>query len=459
MMELYSVHLVNDPALCYSILHMKRLKSLFTLSGPGLLRLFLLFALVAWGFLLGPLRAYSNSILIGGLISLGAVFAIAGLFYFITLWLAGPHMLPVHPRNKHEKKEARRLLQRFGMGGHVAMGVVREASIVPGPNGESRDRLTGPGVIELDSSTAAVLLTDTGQSRIREPGLIFLRDQERLGALVDLRIQLRADEFEFLTRDGIPVKTRVAVRFQIDQTHFSRVQVEAPAHPLPAPLITSQRSIRRALRNQSVQASGETSKWHDMPLSLAQGILRTMIADYKFDELLQPQEPTANPRAAIRKDLEDRVKFILAQRGIKLLTLGLGIFFPIDDVPNAIDLRKKNPITYQRLETWKAEWDSRMLKIMAQAEAEAERQRDLARTQAQMELIMRVTQALEQGATEGSDQDQIARRFLATLQRMADEPFTRERLSEDNLRLLRDLMGSRGGPGSSDQEPLTTNEH
>ncbi len=437
---------------------MKRLKSLFTASGPGLLRLFLLAVLAAWGFLLGPLRAYSNSILIGGLIGLGAVLLIAGVFYLITLWLAGPHVLPVQPRNKYEAREARRLLQRFGTGDRVAMAVVQEATIMPGPHGEGREGLTGPGVVELDSTTAAVLRTDSGQSRVKGPGLIFLRVQERLGTLIDLRIQLRTNEFEFLTRDGIPVKARVTVRFQIDQTYFNQVQVDAPAHPLPAPIITSQHAIRRALQNQSVQATGETSKWHDMPLTLAQSNLRTMIADYKFDELLQPQEPEANPRAAIRKELEDRVKLILARRGIKLLSLGLGIFFPIDDDPNAAELRKKNPITYQRIETWKAEWESRMLKIMAQAEAEADRQHDLARTQAQMELIMRVTQALEQGGTADRDQDQIARRFLATLQRMADEPFTRERLSEDNVRLLRDLMSGRGGPGSPDQEPLIPNE-
>ena len=431
---------------------MKRLKALFQNTGPGLARLLLLMLLFIWGFLTGPLPKYSNEIIVGNVFSLLVAVGIAFVFYMITLWLAGPHVLPAHPRNKYEKKAARGLLQRFGLGSHVAMAVVREGVVMPGPKNESREGVTGPGVVDLDSTTAAVLLS--GQRRIKEPGLIFLNEGEQLGWLVDLRIQLRTDEFEYLTRDGIPVKTRVAVRFQIDQTHFTRVQVDAPAHPLPVPVVASQHAIRRAIQNSSVQATGETSRWHDLPLGLAAGLLRAKIADYKFDDLLQPQEPTANPRAVLRKELEEEVKAILARRGIRLLSLGLGIFFPIDDNPTATDLRQKNRITYQRVETWKAEWESRMLKLMAQAQAEAERQHDLARTQAQMELIMRVTQALEQGGLPPDrDQDQIARRFLATLQKMAKEPLTHERLSDDNLQLLRDLL--RASDFNASHEPPT----
>jgi hypothetical protein len=58
-----------------------------------------------------------------------------------------------------------------------------------------------------------------------------------------------------------------------------------------------------------------------------------------------------------------------------------------------------------------------------------------------MELIMRVTQALEQGGPAVErDEDQIAQRFLATLQRMAAEPLTGDRLPEDSKKLLRDLF-------------------
>ena len=432
---------------------MKRQGSSFNLSGPGLFRLFLLLLLLVWGFLIGPLRAYSNDILQGGLFSLVVVLAIAGLFYLITLLLAGSQVLPVHPRDKYEKGTARQVLQSFATGGHVAMAVVREAKVLPGPDGESREGITGPGVVDLDSTTAAVLLMDTGQSRIKGPGLIFLRYQERLGTLVDLRIQLRTGEFEYLTRDGIPVRVRVTVRFQIDQTHFTRVQVDAPAQPLPVPVVTSQHAIRRAVRGQSVQASGETTQWHEAPLGLAQGLLRAMIADYSFDDLLQPREPAANPRAAIRKELEAGVRTRLAQHGIKLLALSLGVFFPKDYDPKVEQL---DLITRQRVEAWKAEWESRMLKIMAQAQAEADRQHDLARTQAQMELITRVTQALEQGGPPSGDEDQIARRFLSTLQRMADEQLTRERLGEEDLRMWNSLLSGLVNPDTTmPHEPPT----
>ncbi len=434
---------------------MKRLRSLFDRSGPSLARLMLLFILFAWGFLTGPLPQYSHLNIEGNLLGLVVAGSLAFVFYMITLWLAGPHVLPAHPRNKYEKKAARDLLLRFGLRGRVAMAVVREAHVLPGPNGESREGLTGLGVIDMDSTTAVVLLTDTGQSRIKEPGLIFTRENERLGALVDLRVQLRTKEDEYLTRDGIPVRVSIAVRFQIDQTHFNRVQEDTLAHPLPAPVVTSQHAIRRAIGTQSVQDSGEAGKWHDVPLGLAQGMLRAMLADYKFDDLLQPQEPTANPRAVIRAELEEHVRAVLAQHGIRLLSLGLGVFFPTDYDPNAAELGK-NTITRQRVDAWKVEWESRMLKVMAQAHATADRQHDLARTQAQMELITRVTQALEQGGPMADkDQDQIARRFLSTLQRMADEQMTRERLGEENLGMLNILMRDRAASDMMPDEPPT----
>ena len=432
---------------------MSRLRLSFSRTGPGVVRILLVLLLIAWGFFTGSLSNNYFSDIIGNFVSLIVAGLIMLVFYTITLWLAGPHVLPTDPHNKYEQRAARSLLLRAGFGTDVGMAVVREAKVLPGPDNESRSGMWGPGVVDLDSTTAAILLSDTGQSRIKEPGLIFLNEEERLGALVDLRVQLRSNEFEFLTRDGIPVKVRVTVRFQIDQTHFNRVQVDAPAHPLPAPVVSSQHTIRRAVRNQAVQSSGETSRWYDLPLGLAAGMLRAKLADYKFDELLLPQEPTIIPRAEIRKELDGRLRAELIKRGIHLVTFSLGIFFPADYDPKAEKLGK-NTITWQRVEAWKAAWESRMLKLMAEAQAEADRQHELARTQAQMELITRVTQALERsgpGTTE--DRDQIARRFLATLQRMAAEPYTRERLSDDNLQLLRDLL--RASDLNTTHEPPT----
>ena len=64
----------------------------------------LLVMLTLYGFFIGPLRALTNDIVLGGLLNLSVAFAIMAVFFYLTLWLAGSHVLPVNPRDRHEKR-------------------------------------------------------------------------------------------------------------------------------------------------------------------------------------------------------------------------------------------------------------------------------------------------------------------------------------------------------------------
>ena len=55
-------------------------------------------------------------------------------------------------------------------------------------------------------------------------GVVFTSEYEKVGQVFDLRIQIRTEVFDYTTRDGIPIKTRVTVRFQLDQVQFVKVQ-------------------------------------------------------------------------------------------------------------------------------------------------------------------------------------------------------------------------------------------
>ena len=183
----------------------------------------LLVILTLYGFFIGPLRALTNDILLGGLLNLFVTFAIMAVFFYLTLWLAGPHVLPVNPRDRHENAAARSLLRRFATGGHVAMAVVRDGAVEPGPHGGAAEQIGGYGVIDVDSTSVVDLHTAIGPSRIKGTGLIFMHELEHLANIVDLRIQVRSQEFEYMTRDGIPIKARLSMRFQIDQATFNKI--------------------------------------------------------------------------------------------------------------------------------------------------------------------------------------------------------------------------------------------
>ena len=115
---------------------MKKKKQRQGLLAGRLLIIILLVLMALYGFFIGPIRyAVTNDFLLGGLISMLVVFAILGVFFIFTLWLAGSHVLPVNLHDRHENAAARGLLRRFATGSHVAMAVVRDGAVEPGPNG------------------------------------------------------------------------------------------------------------------------------------------------------------------------------------------------------------------------------------------------------------------------------------------------------------------------------------
>jgi regulator of protease activity HflC (stomatin/prohibitin superfamily) len=417
-------------------------------------RIFLFFLPLAilflWGFFVGPVHGLLNQFVLAGFIGVLIVGAVALLFYLVTLWLIGPHLLPTHSRDKHERSSARRVLRHFAWSGAALTAVVREGAVLDGPHGGSRAHAGGEGVIDVDSTSVVALATEmTPLSRIGGPGLVFTHGYEKIAAVIDLRRQLRTGEFEYTTRDGIPVRVRISVRFQVDQTQFLKVQELASKLKYPPPLVWSQHAVRRILSLQIVGQSGDMVNWSDIPLDMADGVLRSIVAEYTFDGLSEPQEPTLNPRADIRRRLEQTVRSHLTPLGIHLSSLNIGIFFPTDYDPKA---GRPGEITQQRIRSWQAEWQSRMIRLYAEAHAESDRKLHLARANAQMELIKRVTQALEQDSPAPTDNpDQIALRFLETLRRIAAETQGSERLSPEDRRLLRELIGTTGQTESDEQ--------
>jgi regulator of protease activity HflC (stomatin/prohibitin superfamily) len=439
--------LVKVEALCYSNCMKKKKKQQGLLAGR-LLIVILLVAMALYGFFIGPIRyAVTNDFLIGGLISMLVVFAILGGFYLFTLWLAGSHVLPVNSHDRSEAAAARRVLFRFALGGHVAMAVVREGAVEPGPNGESREQAGGMGVIDVDSTSAVALHTPIGFSRVEGTGLVFTHETEQLMHLIDLRIQFRTQEFEFLTRDGIPIKVRLSVRFQIDRTEFNKnLHAHDPKAPYPRPVKWSRHRVERALSVlQVADAEGNLTRWSEQRvIGTAQGMLRAIIAEYTLDGLLAPQDPGRSPRQAIRELLSHRLTPVMAQRGIKIITVAVGVIFPADFDPEKT-FDQQNPvldkITEQRLKAWRAEYESRMFRISGEAQAEAERQREKARAQAKLESLLRLAQAVEQDLPPTGDQDQITQHFWSVVEKITKDPKTHALLDDELLRYMMLQLG------------------
>ena len=358
--------------------------------------------------------------------------------YRFGLWLAGPHLLPIEP-DRESRRSARDLLQRFANGQKTLMAVVREGKVLPGPGGKPRAAADGEGALLVDSTSVAALVTDTGLSRIKGPGVHFTRRGERIGAVVDLRPQARSKEIEAQTRDGIGIKFKVNARFQVDGTEAQKVQsADRTQVRWPAPYTWSPRQVTRVLGLQRAGIDQPVS-WDEIVLNEAIQRAHTHIAGYTFDELTEPRNPSVDRREDIRKSLEAELKSALAGSGIKVLGIKLSQFVPRD-----------KEVDRQRFETWQAEWIRRKTIIEAEGVAESYRLVELARAQGQMEMVTRITQALDAGRQAGLDNaDLVALRLLEVVERLAAEPRVRERLTGEAREALSQVQRKLLSGGSS----------
>lgn len=440
--------------------------------------------LAIWGLWIGPIRDLPG-LLVVALITL--------VFFAGVVWLAGPHVLPIDTKSKEQTSQARGVLWRFARYLPTLMAVVRDGAVVPAVDGTSREHVAGIGAIDVDSTSVVVLTTGARLSRIEGQGVIFTKKGEKIEQVVDLRIQPKKDEVELITRDGIPVRVNVSARSQIDKVESVQVQRVRSSVRWPLPCKWTPRTVQLALNQQSVGSDKSIVRWDEIALKTAIARLRAIVAEYTFDGLSEPQNPRADPRKAIKERLEAEVCMALAKTGIRVHGTGIDIFFPRDfpknyapqsEIKKDRELEKKDPqlskkdreadkkdvqpdkkdqsaakkdaqpakkdrvfdkkdrepekkegeldkITQQRISAWQAAWQSRMIVVDAEGKAEMDRRHRLAWSQAQMELIMRVLQALEQGAVTGTDStDRIALRFLEALKRIATESSKHSFLSE-----------------------------
>jgi hypothetical protein len=379
----------------------------------------LIIALVFLGVLLDPERW------IGGVVwTLGTAY----LVYRYGFFLVAPHLLPIAP-DRESRGHARELLWRFARGAELGLAVVRDGKVLADSNGAPRNRAAGPGAILVDGTSVAVLNTNLGLSRIKGRGVHFLRDDEHIGGVIDLRPQSRAREIESQTRDGIWVKFTVGTRFQIDGTSAVRVQdVDQLAAPWPDPFTWSPRQVQRAVSLERVTPESSVD-WDDLALHQATTGVHNLIAEYTYDQLTRPQDAQSNAVSDLQRRLETEVKNSMAGSGIKVLGVSIGPIAPRD-----------RRIDDQRIERWSADSMRRIRKLEGESNAETNRLMDMARIRGQREWIMRIAHALRDSLEQGDpgDVNEIVRHLLNTADQFAGEPEVGSQ--EDTRRMQQSLI-------------------
>ena len=173
----------------------------------------------------------------------------------------------------------------------------------------------GPGLIWLDTASAALLRTPTRYTRAVGPGIVFTSSNEYVGGTVDLHVQSsrlgpKDDENTFIARLKRETKEDYEAR---QQRRFDTQAITRDSHEIVPNISVSFRldandgeggtqfgyraaSVERAISGRPIDASdGAESKekaanWQYLPVHLAANIWRETLAKFTLSEIFEQSE-------------------------------------------------------------------------------------------------------------------------------------------------------------------------
>ncbi len=247
----------------------------------------------------------------------------------LVLWMAffAQFVLPV--RTFQDRQNIFERLITYLLGGHGPAIFIENGKIRERP-GETEKN--GPGVLWLDSASAAVTRTPVAIKQTFGPGVHFIRSGEFIAGTVDLHIQSQTvgpkesdspfddldedqDEEEWKqvqdrrkqvsawTRDGIEVIPNISVSFRI-RTGFPKEGQTGSRFGYRTGITKKDRenelkdkeAIRKAILGEGINPNALSDSprrrvaWNELPASLAVDVWREYVSKFTLDELFKPDQ-------------------------------------------------------------------------------------------------------------------------------------------------------------------------
>lgn len=287
-----------------------------------------------------------------------------------------------------------------------------------------------PGAVWAQAHQVVAITGGSTFKRIEGPGLFFTGKVERLLQIIDLRLQLRTNEIDVVSKDGISFKARVFTAFRTDRDEwkdkemYKNIRSQNPllrgANKLsyekgsfPFSHLRTQATVGVA----SIKAVEDEPNlyWHIWVLNLVENQTRKVISQMDLSELWRPlnDKKGANTLDAVAAEMKESLDFTCRTAGILLIVARIVNFrFPTEE-----DVQTGN-IAEQQLATWASDWERKRTMILAEAEAESERIQQEARAYAESLLLNSIAEGLQKVGEIDSrlPRHVIAIRFLSTLQ-------------------------------------------
>ena len=356
------------------------------------------------------------------------------LFYRLVSQFVLPVNLP------EERRQAMEHFLRYSSGLPGPLVLVQDGKLVVDP---TRGGTTHhAGVAWVNSASCLVLRTDTAFTRVRGPGVTFLRGGERLTdeGTLDLRLQTRtAEAVHALTRDGIDVTVDIVVQFILDsgepQPLRDWVDDESPPYGF------SPRNASAAVYGQPYR-DRTRGLWAELPPLVAADVFREELMARDFEALFSATDTGLPLLAAVQYQVEKRLtgllaeapareQQLLAERGLRVLS----VRFANLQLPE--EVRKK------RLANWREDWKSRAGELAAEKDPEVRQIRqqgqDAGRALVLGALTNPIIEQLAAGRRPG--RREVALALTQAVRHLAQEPAVQGAANLPELkRLLDDLV-------------------
>jgi hypothetical protein len=260
--------------------------------------------------------------------------------------------------------------------------------------------------------------------------VVFTGLLERPSQVFDLRLQVRTNEIEVVSKDGVSFKARVLTAFRLDPETWDKETYEKlrrmnpvlrgadkPSYTLGSFPFSRQR-IQATLGVTSTKATTGDALiyWDQWAINVVEDQARKAISQKDLDELWRPANDTkfANALDIIAKEIKENSEFTLRAAGILLFAARV-VNFHFNDRSKEIP---PDTISLQQLTTWSSEWERKRENILSEAQADAERAQQEARAYAESILLNSIADGLQKAKAMNPDLPRyvIAMRFLSSLQ-------------------------------------------
>jgi len=312
-----------------------------------------LWVLIGGGFYIWQLRKMG-----GFLPNLGSVVA-DGVLFFIGLfvWMAffAQFVLPV--RTFRERQNIFDRLLTYLSGRHGPAIFIRDGKQVKGLGEEKKK---GPGVIWLDSASAAVTRNATSFKQTLGPGVHFTEEGEYIAGVVDLhtqnlgigpretedpfgtkredqsdeefdQVQKRRLEVSAWTRDGIEVVPNISITFKIEATP-AKDEEEGSRFGFDA------ESVRKAITGEGINSSAPDKRrhvaWNRLPALIAADLWREYLSKFTLAELFEVSQPITTLTPPVSAPAPDETQALLQSipPSSGLETFLIGIFHELNRI-------------------------------------------------------------------------------------------------------------------------------